>query len=959
MRERDWVLLPSEDQNLLRLRPLTGVTEEVTVVDRRLSDLIKDSIPEESPRPSQFPPPSPENITDATGAQLLWQAARMALREGAAPFRSLGHISIRPRVYQYVPLLMALRLDPVRLFIADDVGVGKTIEALLVARELLDRGEVRRMAVLCPPYLCDQWEKELREKFNLEAVVIRSSTIGQLERNKPADASIYEHYPIQLISIDWVKSKRNRHQFLQFCPELVIVDEAHGAADNPNSTSQQQRHQLLREIAKDDKRHLILLSATPHSGIETAFSSLLGLLKPEFGEYNVGNLSQSQRIELAKHFVQRTRKDIEKNWAEEHGFPKRTQLDAPYQLSDTYLKLFRQTHAFASEIIRDEDEAGHKRRVRYWGALALLRAVMSSPKAAEAALQKQADKFATDNEQIEEADFQSTLFEASNEGGDDEIPVPLIKKAQESLGQNTQRSLTRLAKLARKLQHSEEDQKLNRAVDSIRRLVEEDYHPIVWCRYVATAEYVGDALRKALGKNVQVTVVTGRYGDEERRAMIDAIDPNQPRVLVATDCLSEGINLQEKFNAVLHYDLPWNPNRLEQREGRVDRYGQTAGEVKAVHLYGEDNPVDGAVLEVLLKKARDIHKALGTYVPVPDQSESVMEAVFHSLFKQPDPINKPYQQTLFREDVFVQDFHKRWDQEVERERINRTRFAQRALKPEEVQRELEAADKVLGDPSSVQEFVLSVAQRLGLGIRREASGRGEVEVFQVDVSPGATATLPEAVRMALPEKKGGTWNISFFSPTPAGAEYVGRNHRFVTTLARYLLEEALTKDQNAVASRCGVVRTRAVDELTNLLLLRVRYLLEIPGQTPLLSEEVLVTGYRGLGWAETSWLDDDEALRLLGEAAPDANIPPGEKRELAEAALSELGEWSAEGQRWGQENDLQKAIRSRIFQRAKELEESHKRVRKAVSLRVRELRVTPQLPPDLLGLLVLQPVVKP
>ena len=126
-----------------------------------------------------FPVPTVEDLSDAGSAHLLWQATRLTLREGAAPFRSLGRISVRPRVYQFVPLLMALRLDPVRLLIADDVGVGKTIEALLIARELLDRGEIKRFCVLCPPYLCEQWQKELAEKFNLDAAVIRPASAPQ------------------------------------------------------------------------------------------------------------------------------------------------------------------------------------------------------------------------------------------------------------------------------------------------------------------------------------------------------------------------------------------------------------------------------------------------------------------------------------------------------------------------------------------------------------------------------------------------------------------------------------------------------------------------------------------------------------------------------------------------------------------------------------------------------------
>jgi len=955
LRDRDWVLLPSEDENIYRLRPLTGVTDEVVAVHRSLTTIIQYALPEERIQPSQFPPPSSEDLSDAASAHLLWQAARLMLRDGATPLRSLGRISIRPRVYQFVPLLMALRLDPVRLFIADDVGVGKTIEALLVARELIDRGEVRRLAVLCPPYLCDQWEKELREKFNLEAVVIRSSTISHLERHKPADRSIYEHYPVQVISIDWVKSDRNRHQFLQFCPELVIVDEAHGAAEaSTRNKSQQQRHQLLQEIGQDEKRHLMLLTATPHSGVEAAFRSILGLLRPEFREWDIGSLSEPQRIELARHFVQRTRKDIVSDWEGEHCFPQRLSVDETYTLSDAYRQLFDRTYDFCSEIVRTGQKLEErKRRVRYWGALALLRCVMSSPAAAVAALEKRVGGLELSEE---EPDFGPFVFETSDDLTDDETPTPPIEEAEASLPDSDRRRLRKLARIAHDLRHSPQDTKLARCVEVIQGLLREGFHPVVWCRYVATAEYVAAGLRRALGEGVQVTAITGRIGDEERRMKIDEIDTDRPRVLVATDCLSEGINLQEKFTAVLHYDLPWNPNRLEQREGRVDRYGQTARQVKAVRFYGRNNPVDGAVIDVLLNKAREIYQALGTYVPVPEESETVMQAVLNSLFLRRR--EQAQQLRLFEENEELQRFHHRWDRDTERERINRTRFAQRALKPEEVKRELEATDAVLGDPDAVREFILNAGQRLNLQIRPDAY---DSKVYHINVSSEAKKTLPDAVRSELPEAKDGDWRISFVSPTPEGAEYVGRNHRFVAALARYLLEEALIKGKDAVASRCGVLRTREVDLLTTLLLLRVRYLVEIPQRAPLLSEEVLVVGYRPLGVVEDPWLSDGEALRLLvlAGAKPDANIPLGEKRELVEAALEEIGEWRAANGEWGNGSPVQKMIRARVIQRARELEESHKRIRKAVSLRVRELKVKPQFPPDLLGILVLQPVVKP
>src|SRR5204863_1593733 len=125
----------------------------------------------------------PAQVGDYRSCRLLRDAVRLGFRSSAGPFRSFGHIAVEPRPSQLVPLLMALKLDPVRLLIADDVGIGKTVEACLVARELLDRGEVRRMAVLCPPHLAEQWQGELREKFHVDAALVLPSTVTRLERD--------------------------------------------------------------------------------------------------------------------------------------------------------------------------------------------------------------------------------------------------------------------------------------------------------------------------------------------------------------------------------------------------------------------------------------------------------------------------------------------------------------------------------------------------------------------------------------------------------------------------------------------------------------------------------------------------------------------------------------------------------------------------------------------------------
>ena len=147
--------------------------------------------------------------------------------------------------------------------------MSKTIEAAMIARELLDQGIARRLAVICPPHLCEQWEQELREKFNLNVAVIQPSRIGRLEREVPRqDISIYQYFRHMVVSIDFIKSDRNRRPFIDNAPDLIIVDEAHTAARprGDRGRAQQQRHEFLSELMKSGNRHLILTTATPHSG---------------------------------------------------------------------------------------------------------------------------------------------------------------------------------------------------------------------------------------------------------------------------------------------------------------------------------------------------------------------------------------------------------------------------------------------------------------------------------------------------------------------------------------------------------------------------------------------------------------------------------------------------------------------------------------------------------------------
>ena len=932
-RDRTWVVLPSDLSDIIRLRPLAGSESEICGIFTPLETNIRDA---------QFPVPNAEALQDHTAGQLLLEAARLSLRSGAGPFRCLGRLSVSPRPYQLVPLLMALRLETVRILIADDVGIGKTVEAGLIAREMLDRGEIKRMAVLCPPQLCDQWQQELKQKFHIDAVVVRSGTIGKLERELPSgDSHVFSYYPHIIVSLDYAKSDRRRASFLTHCPDLVIVDEAHTASNkNKEGANQQQRYQLVKQIADKKDRHLILLTATPHSGISASFESLLGLIKPEFESYELDHLSESRRKELARHFVQRRRADVRTWLGNETPFPERESLECAYKLSKEYRALFEQVYNLARGLVKDDNDnlSYAQRRGRYWSALAIIRCVMSSPAAAIATLSRQLGKDSNLDaiEEIDEELAANQVYDSTEtERVIDVVPASVIETIKQTYSDSQRRKLREFVKTAEELQGSKQDSKLQQLVGLVKDLLAEGYNPIIWCRYIATANYVAEALKSKFEKKknsqVRVIPITGEQSEDEREIRLSELKEYSQRVMVATDCLSEGINLQEHFTAAVHYDLPWNPNRLEQREGRIDRYGQTATNVKCILLYGQDNPVDGAVLDVLIRKAVKIHRALGITVPVPMDSNTVQEAVFKSLFEKVEakqlslfpPEFEQLSLDLVLQEAPVVEVNQSWDRSVEREKQNRTRFAQRAIKPEEVKRELEESDRILGNQETVEHFVRNACERLNTPLTKKKNH-------------WYLGTIPQCLRSTLGDKPR---LITFTSPAPEGIEYIGRNHPLVERLARYLLEEAISNNIEPTAARCGVTVTNAVSKPTAILLLRLRHLLESPKSSDLLVEECLVRAFTGAP-SDPRWLSQEETLELMATVEPTDDLPFARKQLSMERLLSRMPDLEADLNQFGQE-------------RAEALKDSHRRVR-AIT-KEGQVKVIPQLPMDVLGIYYLFP----
>jgi hypothetical protein len=416
-RGREWVVLPDSDDELLLLRPLGGADAETAGVLTALEPVVS----------ARFELPDPAKLGDDRSARLLRDALRLGFRASAGPFRSFGQLAFQPRPYQLVPLLMALRLDPVRLLIADDVGTGKTASTLLVAAELLATGQARRMAVLCPPHLAVQWQAEMRDKLHLDAELVLPATASRLERGCRVGETLFDRHDLTIVSTEFIKADRRRGEFLHTAPELIIVDEAHTCAFDPSARSgRHQRHELVTDLARNPDRHLLLVTATPHSGKEPAFRSLLGFLAPAFAalpEDLGGDANAAQRRRLAQHFVQRRRADL-RVFLDDTPFPERLEREETYALSPAYRRLFERVIAFASESIRDQAGGRHRQRVRWWSALALLRSLASSPAAAAETLRNRAKVAETASAEEADAVGRELVLDLGDEDDAEIVDVP-------------------------------------------------------------------------------------------------------------------------------------------------------------------------------------------------------------------------------------------------------------------------------------------------------------------------------------------------------------------------------------------------------------------------------------------------------------------------------------------------------------------------------------------------------
>ncbi|MBM3749250.1 MAG: DEAD/DEAH box helicase, partial [Acidobacteria bacterium] len=587
---------------LWRVDAQEGTVLVATTIDAGQPEQQKFYIPFENIKPSRLALPSADRLGHVQTQQLLLQAYRLSLLHGSAPLVSLQRSRVIPKDYQLVPVVMALETPRVRMLLADDVGLGKTIEAGLIATELLARQMASRMLIIVPASLREQWREALDYFFHIDARIISSRHRREMERELPAGANPWEYHRCLITSVDYAKQPAIKNQILEQSWDIVIFDEAHQVA-KPHQSGPDQRVRMdrwgLAQALAPHARHLLFLTATPHNGYTDSFASLLHML-------DVGAVDGPQhapqiiRSVARRHVCQRRREDVEL-WFQDDPtkspFPKRDQAEVIVAPSQYEAEAIRAVQEYGERVLARAAEeerslrlgSGQASILAHWTVMHFHKRALSSPAALRQSLRNRrkrledrlARRLAAQAEEGIPPDVAraNVLDEDPGERLDDEeagrrLERTLFGPGEEAIHHELEELMAVQAK-AEKVTPSR-DSKLQKLLDAtLRERLRVYPKVIIFTRYVDTLNYLAEQISgDTRYTDVELVTIEGSMNERQRGEQFLAFERAKKAVLIATDAISEGINLQHAAAQIIHYELPWNPNRLEQRNGRVDRFGQ-------------------------------------------------------------------------------------------------------------------------------------------------------------------------------------------------------------------------------------------------------------------------------------------------------------------------------------------------------------------------------------------------
>ncbi|TVQ42025.1 MAG: helicase [Gloeocapsa sp. DLM2.Bin57] len=608
----------------------------------------------EFPQPNSFD--APEKLEAFLDAVRWGTACSTDSRNVQSPFRS----GIDIEDYQLDPVIRAIQMPRVNLLIADDVGLGKTIEAGLVAQELTIRQQVRSIFIFCPSALQIQWQEQMRDKFGLEFRIVNNDFMKWLRRRRGIHVNPWGYFPRLITSIDYIKRDRPLRQIQQSLPQgeesiyprrfdLLIVDEAHNIAPSGggNYSIESQRTTAIRSLVPHFE-HKLFLTATPHNGYPDSFTALLELLDSQRFARGIN----PDKNQLHQIMIRRLKEDLPPKWDGTPRFPKRC-LES---LAVAYTDEEQQAHSWLVEYTklrqRDLDDPVEATATEFVLKL-LKKRLFSSPAAFLTTIEKHLLTLQEDGNQSKRrylakptlGILRTKLEQLQEEFADDEVSETCTSDVIASTSclfrqltpqeDNLLNLLLTWAKTASQQPDTKAQQLLNWIHTHLKTPDHQwnDQRVIIFTEYRTTQKWLYEILvNQGLATEDRLMILYGGMNSQERERIKAAFQANptisQVRILLATDAASEGLDLQNYCANLIHYEIPWNPNRLEQRNGRIDRHGQKAQQVNIYHFVGENYSLTNSVrnpgnlegdLEFLMRavvKVNRIRQDLGKVGPV-------------------------------------------------------------------------------------------------------------------------------------------------------------------------------------------------------------------------------------------------------------------------------------------------------------------------------------------------------
>ena len=678
---------------------------------------------------------------NADELRLASEAYRIHLAHLFDPYLAVHTSSVEPLPHQisavYEEMLPRL---PLRYILADDPGAGKTIMTGLLIKELIVRGDLKRCLIVAPGSLCEQWQDEMHFKFHLHFDILTND-----RAESSMDGNVFNELNFCIARLDMLSRSERYQEKLRLTDwDLIVVDEAHkmSASQFGNEIHYTKRFRL-GQLLSGITRHFLLLTATPHNGKNEDFELFLSLVDADRFERS-GVVKTSPHAGDTSDIMRRLVKEDLLKFDGTPLFPERMAQTLNYELSSAEADLYSQVTDYVRDEFNRADKLTNERRNSVGFALTILqRRLASSPEAIYQSLRRRRERLEhlLEEKKMERRgqEYREAVFDEDYD--EDDLAPDELENIEDTVAERVSasstiyeleeeiRTLARLEKIANAVRQSGEDKKW----DELSRLLQTDDNMfdgenareklIIFTEHRDTLRYLSTKIRNLLGREDAVVTIQGGMGRQERRNVEEQFK-NEPnvRILVATDAAGEGINLQ-RAHLMINYDLPWNPNRLEQRFGRIHRIGQT--EVCYLWNLVARETREGFVFDRLFSKLQEESKALGGKVfdilgKLSFDNKPLKDLLIEAVRRGSDPEVKARMWQVVDNSL---------DREHLRKLIEKNALTDNTMdfsKVMAIREEMEIAEARKLQPHFIEEFFLEAFRKLGGTIRPREHGRYQI-----------------------------------------------------------------------------------------------------------------------------------------------------------------------------------------------------------------------------------------